>query len=520
MVKKRGIVICDFGSQYTLLIARKLRELGFYAELVNGTEQSVPDHIEPEGIILSGGPDGVNDQGARMIPAWVSDSGLPVLGICYGMQLLVSSEGGELHSGRKKEFGKASIRFNKDAQNTPAGNLFKGQAPESQMVVWMSHGDHVDKLPESLVPLAYSDEGIIAAIAHREKPWMGFQFHPEVHHSPMGGELLSLFAEGLCRCVRNWNPTTMVDEISKRLQSEISSDERVLLAVSGGVDSSVAALLLTKALGPERVDCVFVDHGMLRKNEGRDVAKMLRSLGLNLEVLHREEAFLSALQGLSDPEDKRKTIGQLFIQCFEEHASGKDYTHLGQGTLYPDVIESAGHGSGSHVIKSHHNVGGLPERLALKLIEPFRYLFKDEVRVIGRELGLPDEMTRRHPFPGPGLAVRIPGEVSKEKVAILQQADEIYINSLREAGYYEKIWQAATILLPVKSVGVMGDQRTWQWACVLRAVTGVDAMTAEASDLPVEFLSTVARKIVQQVDGINRVLYDVTSKPPATIEWE
>ena len=510
-----GILICDYGSQYTLLIARKLREIGVYAEVIDGVSEEIPHDFDCIGIILSGGPDSVTESEARVLPEWVLASKKPVLGICYGMQLLVNTLGGKVRLGEKREYGKASIRA---TQQFGDGELF-ANLPEKQ-TVWMSHGDDVEALPEGFAAFAYTEDEVVCGIAHKDLPYAGLQFHPEVIHTDHGTDILKNFVKNICKHSCDWTAPCMISSLSEQIRETVK-DGKVLLAVSGGVDSSVAALLLTKALKAEQVVCVLVNHGLMRKDEVKQVSTSLRNLGLQLEVLERSELYFKELAGVSEPEKKRKIIGRLFIECFEEFAKkGQGYTHLGQGTLYSDVIESAGHGAGAKVIKSHHNVGGLPERLHLELVEPFRFLFKDEVRVLGKELGLPDFLLNRHPFPGPGLGIRIPGEVTPEKASVLQLADEIFINSLHSEGYYDQVWQAATILLPVKSVGVMGDNRTYQWTCVLRAVTGTDAMTAKPAELPLSFLEMVASKIVGQVDGINRVLYDVTSKPPATIEWE
>ena len=511
-------MICDFGSQYTLLIAKTLREIGVYAEIIPGDQASPPSDFSFHAIILSGGPGSVAHEGSPSLPSWVLESEKPVLGICYGMQLLLDNFGGRVRSGQKREFGKSNASINTSSKSQHL-LLFK-DIPKSHQV-WMSHGDDLEKMPEIFSGIATTGEGVVAAIAHNSRPIFGLQYHPEVQHTEYGNKVLQNFVEEVCKAPRDWQTGYILQQIQASIRAEVK-DGRVLLAVSGGVDSSVAALLLTRALGPEHVHAVLVDHGMMRKHEVKTVEQQLQGLGLNLRVLSCAELFFKNLKGVKDPEEKRKIIGKTFIECFEAFALAAEqkFTHLGQGTLYPDVIESAAHGTGAKVIKSHHNVGGLPEQLNLKLVEPFRFLFKDEVRAIGRELGLPSEMILRHPFPGPGLGVRIPGEVFPEKVKILQEADDIFCRALKREGLYEQIWQAATILLPVKSVGVMGDNRTYQWSCVLRAVTGVDAMTAEAAEIPLKFLTELATEIVQNVPGINRVLYDVTSKPPATIEWE
>jgi GMP synthase (glutamine-hydrolysing) len=515
--KDEGILVLDYGSQYTLLIARKLREQGIYSEIVDGASASPPAGFHAYGLILSGGPDSVMEEGSRRIPEWALKAKLPILGICYGMQLLVESYGGRLRSGAGREYGEATLTLSTE-MSAPAAKIFYGLPRQNQ--VWMSHGDDMEVPPQDFETIGRTADGVAAAMVHRTLPIIGLQFHPEVQHSACGGQLLDQFATELCKAPRNWQVNSMMDALISGVRETVG-EGNVLVGCSGGVDSSVAAVLLTKALGPDKVTAVFIDNGLLRKDEVKLVSTSLRGLGLHLEVLPMASEFFNALKGLSDPEDKRKAIGRTFIHGFEAFAKKhKAFTHLGQGTLYPDVIESAGHGAGSKVIKSHHNVGGLPEKLHLKLVEPFRFLFKDEVRRIGNELGLPPAMILRHPFPGPGLGIRIPGEVSPEKVAILQEADAIFVNGLHEFGLYDQVWQAAAILLPVKSVGVMGDNRTYQWALSLRAVVATDAMTAHAAELPMSFLTKIADRIVRNVDGINRVLYDVTSKPPATIEWE
>lgn len=510
-----GIAILDYGSQYTLLIARKLRELGIYSEIFPGNvAMDAEDQARFSGVVLSGGPDSVGAEEALSIPAWVLASGKPVLGICYGMQLIAQHFGGEVKSGGDREYGRAHLVL-----EGPQSGILEGVPADS--MVWMSHGDDVSKLPDDFVCLARSESGVPAVFAHASKPIVGLQFHPEVKHTEHGQTLLKNFFHVLCKGSPNWQPADQLESTLHYIKDTVG-DGKVLMAVSGGVDSTVAVALLAKALGPDQVTAVFVDNGLLRKNEVSWVEQNLRGLGVShLEVLDRKDKFLGALKGVTDPEQKRKIIGNTFIEEFEDFATHHTgFTHLGQGTLYPDVIESAGHGHGSKVIKSHHNVGGLPETLKLELVEPFRYLFKDEVRSIGRQLGIASELVDRHPFPGPGLGVRILGEVSAEKVAILQEADDIFISMLRERGFYSQVWQAFVVLLPVKSVGVMGDFRTYQWTAVLRAVNATDGMTASVGDLPLEFLVAVADKIVRQVDGINRVAYDITSKPPGTIEWE
>ncbi len=524
-----GILIVDYGSQYTLLIVRRLREIGVYAELIDSQKNTIPAGFHCTGVILSGGPDSVGDEGSRQIPAWVLPAGLPVLGICYGMQLLAYSHGLKVQSAKQREYGRAKLlwdlaqpRLSKFARQVLLGM-------PAQESVWMSHGDDVlwqddpqgnDKSNSGFTVIARTDAGVIGAIAHNEKPLIGVQFHPEVVHTEQGARFLENFAVGICQTPREWQAHNIAEQLSEIVRQQVGK-QKVLVAVSGGVDSSVAAILLNKALGPEQVTPVFIDTGLLRKNEAAWVKEQLMAAGLkNLVCIDASQRFYKLLKGVTDPEEKRKKIGHQFIAEFEDFAHGKDFDFLGQGTLYPDVIESAGHGHGAKVIKSHHNVGGLPEHLKMKLVEPFRYLFKDEVRAIGVDLGLSQTLIGRHPFPGPGLAVRIIGDITPENVRILQDADHVFIESLRENGLYEKAWQAFVVFLPIKTVGVMGDNRTYQHVVALRAVTGSDAMTADVADLPLDFLVKTADKIIRKVDGVNRVVYDVTSKPPGTIEWE
>ena len=513
-----GILVLDYGSQYTLLIARVLRELGIYAEVVDGTQKKPPEGFVWHGIILSGGPDSVQDAGARSIPDWVFATRRPILGICYGMQLLAEKFGCSVSAGECREYGKALLHHQSSSR---LGELLFAGTPETQ-TVWMSHGDDVKNYAAGgFEAIGQSGDGVLAAIAHKEHPYFGLQFHPEVHHSSFGKTILSNFIEKVCHAELNWRQQSMLASTLSFIRNAVP-EGKVLMAVSGGVDSTVAVALLAKALGSDRVTAVFVDNGLLRKGEATEVEKNLINLGVkNLHVLDRKEKFYDDLRGVSEPEEKRKKIGLRFITEFELFArSHPEVTHLGQGTLYPDVIESAGHGAGSKVIKSHHNVGGLPEKLHLKLVEPFRFLFKDEVRKLGESIGLPHDMLYRHPFPGPGLGVRILGEINPEMIRILQEADAIYINRLRSHNLYDKVWQAFAVLLPVKSVGVMGDNRTYQWTCALRAVAATDGMTAGVGELPLDFLVATASEIVRKVDGINRVVYDITTKPPATIEWE
>ena len=519
-----GILVLDYGSQYTLLIARRLRELGVYAEIIDGTAEAPPVGFNFHGLILSGGPDTVTAVGSRRMPGWVLASGKPVLGLCYGMQLLVEYFGGKLQSGKGREYGRAIMRL-KPSLNGPGADCFAG-LPASQQV-WQSHGDDIATMPEVLALAGETEDGVVAAVLHKQRPIIGLQFHPEVQHSEHGMALLANFVRKVCRAPINWDGGSMLEATCRYIRDTVG-DGHALMACSGGVDSTVAAALLARALGPDRVTAVFCDHGLMRKDEVDWVRRELQVLGLkHIEVLYAEEEFLKALRGIEDPEEKRRIIGRKFIEVFERYAKARErdqatdtFSHLGQGTLYPDVIESAGHGAGAKVIKSHHNVGGLPDTLHLPLVEPLRYLFKDEVRALGEELGLPHRLVHRHPFPGPGLAVRILGDVTAERCAILREADAIFIQSLHDFGLYASVWQAFAVLLPVRSVGVMGDNRTYQMTIALRAVTSSDGMTAGVGELPLSFLSRVAATIVQKVDGVNRVVYDVTTKPPATIEWE
>jgi GMP synthase (glutamine-hydrolysing) len=508
----------DYGSQYTLLIARRLREIGVYSEIIDGMSSSPPEGFTAKGIILSGGPDSVTEAQSRTLPDWVRHLDIPILGICYGMQLLVKSNSGSVRSASKREYGRTNIHFTKQGLG-PASVIFP--KTKNSQTAWMSHGDDVAETPKDFFTVATTESGVIAAIAHKTKPIAALQYHPEVTHTDGGKELLEQFAVTLCGLKKDWDGSARLESLGEYIK-HVTGDGHVLVACSGGVDSTVTAALLLRVLGPERVTAVFSDTGLLRKNEVPWVSEKLKVLGLrHLEVLNSKKDFMAALSGVTDPETKRKIIGKLFIEAFEKYAKKHpEFTHLAQGTLYPDVIESAGHGAGAKVIKSHHNVGGLPEHLSLKLVEPFRWLFKDEVRSIGIELGLPEELVMRHPFPGPGLAVRILGDVTEERIKILQDADHIFISMLKESGLYHIPWQAFAVLLPIKSVGVMGDNRTYQQTIALRAVTSSDGMTAGVAELPLSFLAQVSDQIIRQVHGVNRVVFDITTKPPATIEWE
>jgi len=511
------ILIVDFGSQVTQLIARRLRELNVYCEIHPFSEAAARlDMINPKGIILSGGPASVLDEGAPHLDQALVDVGVPILGICYGQQALVQALGGKVEAGHHREFGRAMV--------TPQTNckLYDGVwALSTQHQVWMSHGDRVTALPDGFEVVATSPGAPFAVIANEKRKMWAVQFHPEVHHTPDGKKLYENFVKKICGCVGDWTMAAYRDQAIADIREKVG-DGKVICALSGGVDSSVAALLIHEAVG-DQLTCILVDHGLMRMNEAEQVVAMFRE-HYNLHLLHVDavDTFVGALEGEADPETKRKTIGRLFIELFEEEAKklgGADF--LAQGTLYPDVIESVSFSGGPSVtIKSHHNVGGLPERMNMQLVEPLRELFKDEVRELGRELGLPETFIGRHPFPGPGLAIRCPGGVTREKLDILRQADEIYLDEIRKAGLYDEIWQAFAVLLPVQTVGVMGDGRTYEFVCALRAVTSVDGMTADFYPYEMDFLGRAATRIINEVRGINRVVYDVTSKPPGTIEWE
>lgn len=510
MKKERGFLVLDFGSQLTQLIARRLRELGYYSE-VYAYDVSIEmiKELNPAGIILSGGPSSVYEDGSPKRDVKELLDLAPVLGICYGMQLLAFQLGGIVQKSDHREYG-----FNRVNWKEPVGGV-----PDNQKV-WMSHGDIVKAPPVGFRVVAHSEGGHPAAMKS-DRAW-AVQFHPEVAHTEMGSEILKSWALEVCRLQPNWNAPHILERLTAEVREKVGGDH-VLVGLSGGVDSSVVATLLTKALGAEQVHCVFVDNGLLRKNEYEDVLQMYHQIGLNVMGVDAKAEFMSALAGVSDPEKKRKAIGRVFIEVFEkakEKLPGS-VKWLAQGTLYPDVIEStSAHGGPSQVIKSHHNVGGLPERMNLGLVEPVRWLFKDEVRELGKMLGLPASMLGRHPFPGPGLAIRVLGEVNEESLRILRDADHIFISKLREKNLYHKIWQAFCVLLPVKTVGVQGDGRTYDQVLALRAVTSQDGMTADWYPFEFEFLREVSNEITNKVRGVNRVVYDVTSKPPATIEWE
>jgi len=512
------VLVIDFGSQVTQLIARRLRESGVYCEVhpFNRVDDAFLESFAPKAVILSGGPASVHGEGTPRAPQRVFEMDIPVLGICYGEQTMCAQLGGGVEAAEEREFGRADIEITADSP------LFEGIGGIGHTErVWMSHGDRVDALPIGFHPIAASENAPFAAIADEARRFYGVQFHPEVVNTPRGAQMLRNFTHKIAGLSGDWTMAAFKDEAIAKIREQVGSG-RVICGLSGGVDSSVAAVLIHEAIGDQLV-CVFVDTGLMRAGEADQVVSLFREhYNIPLVAADEEERFLTALAGESDPETKRKTIGKLFIDVFEDKAKaagGADF--LAQGTLYPDVIESVSFDGGPSVtIKSHHNVGGLPERMNMQLVEPLRELFKDEVRALGRELGLPDSFIGRHPFPGPGLAIRIPGEVSKDKADILRKADAIYIEEIRKAGLYDSIWQAFAVLLPVQTVGVMGDARTYDNVLALRAVTSTDGMTADYFPFDHDFLGRVATRIINEVRGVNRVVYDVTSKPPGTIEWE
>ncbi len=511
--RHQTVMILDFGSQYTQLIARRVRENRVFCEIhpydVAATEVR---RRNPIGLILSGGPQSVYASSAHAVDLQLFELGVPVLGICYGLQLMAHVLGGEVAPAAAREYGRAEIELER------RDGIFEGLA--ARETVWMSHGDHVERPPDGFEVTASTPSAPVVGMQNREKRLYGIQFHPEVSHTISGGEVLRNFLYGACAARGDWGMASFLEEAIESVREQ-TAGRNTLCALSGGVDSSVVAVLLKKALG-NRMTAVFVDNGLLRKGEAQQVLHGLRDgLGLPVKVAHAEDRFLDALSGIEDPEVKRKTIGRVFIEVFEQEAKGlEEIAFLAQGTLYPDVIESASSHGPAEVIKTHHNVGGLPERLGFELVEPLRMLFKDEVRQLGRELGLPEEFIGRHPFPGPGLAVRILGEVTRPRAELLREADAIFLEELRERGLYDRVSQAFAVLLPVRSVGVMGDFRTYDNVIALRAVETQDFMTADWSALPHDLLGLVANRIVNEVSGVNRVVYDVTSKPPATIEWE
>ena len=521
-IHRHRLLILDFGSQYTQLIARRIREVGVYCEIIpwDSSDNDV-ESFAPSGIILSGGPESVTAPDSPRAPEVGFNLEVPILGICYGMQTMAAQLGGAVEGSNTSEFGYAQIR------RTADGGLFAeladgtDESGQQLLDVWMSHGDKVSELPPDFELIAETGSCPIAGMGHRDKPWFGIQFHPEVTHTLKGEEIFRHFVRSICGCEALWTPANIVEDAIARVREQVG-DDKVLLGLSGGVDSSVVAALLHRAIG-DQLTCVFVDNGLVRVNEGDQVMAMFaQNMGVKVIRADAEERFLSKLGGVEDPEAKRKIIGNTFIDVFDEEAAKiEGVKWLAQGTIYPDVIESAGAKTGkAHVIKSHHNVGGLPEDMALELVEPLRELFKDEVRRIGLELGLPRDMVFRHPFPGPGLGVRILGEVKKEYADLLRRADAIFIEELRNAGWYDQTSQAFAVFLPVKSVGVVGDGRRYEWVIAIRAVQTIDFITARWAHLPYELMETVSNRILNEIPGISRVTYDISGKPPATIEWE
>ncbi len=521
-IHQHKILILDFGSQYTQLIARRVREIGVYCELWawDVTEEQIKS-FNPNGIILAGGPESVTEHDSPRAPEYVFNAGVPVLGICYGMQTMSQQLGGSVQISEEREFGYAQVEvINQSAllKNIEDAISADGNA---LLDVWMSHGDKVDSIPADFTTVAKTDSCPYAIMSNEEKQFYGVQFHPEVTHTKQGLRLLENFVCEICRCEKLWTSASIIEDAILKMKEQVGDDE-VVLGLSGGVDSSVVAMLLHRAIG-KKLTCVFVDNGLLRLNEGQQVMDMFGDhFGLNIIHVNAEDRFLDRLANENDPEKKRKIIGNVFVEIFDEEASKlTNAKWLAQGTIYPDVIESAASATGkAHVIKSHHNVGGLPEDMELGLVEPLRELFKDEVRKIGLELGLPYDMLYRHPFPGPGLGVRILGEVKKEYADLLRRADHIFIEELHAADLYNKVSQAFTVFLPVRSVGVMGDGRKYDWVVSLRAVETIDFMTAHWAHLPYDFLGKVSNRIINEIDGISRVVYDISGKPPATIEWE
>ena len=521
-IHQHKILILDFGSQYTQLIARRVREIGVYCELWawDVTEEQIKE-FAPNGIILAGGPESVTEHNSPRAPEYVFNAGVPVLGICYGMQTMSQQLGGAVEISMEREFGYASVEVVKESALLKNIEDSINSAGNSMLDVWMSHGDKVSAIPAGFSTIAKTDSCPYAIMSNEEKRFYGVQFHPEVTHTKQGLRLLENFVCNISGCEKLWTSASIIEDAIEKMKKQVG-DDQVILGLSGGVDSSVVAMLLHRAIG-KQLTCVFVDNGLLRLNEGQQVMDMFGDhFGLNIIHVNAEQRFLDRLEGENDPEKKRKIIGNVFVEVFDEEASKLENAKwLAQGTIYPDVIESAASATGkAHVIKSHHNVGGLPEHMKMGLVEPLRELFKDEVRKIGLELGLPYDMLYRHPFPGPGLGVRILGEVKKEYADLLRRADAIFIEELHAADLYNKVSQAFTVFLPVRSVGVMGDGRKYDWVVSLRAVETIDFMTAHWAHLPYDFLGKVSNRIINEIDGISRVVYDISGKPPATIEWE
>ena len=512
---KEKILVLDFGSQYTQLIARRIRENKVYSEIYpfNVSLDKIKE-FNPKGIILSGGPSRVTGKDAPIPDKAIYDLGIPLLGICYGMQLMAHCLGGKVARATKREYGRAELKAD------DFSDLFKGLASKKHNVVWMSHGDRIEKTPKGFVRIAHTSNSPTAAMADRKQKFYALQFHPEVVHTEHGKKILRNFVFNICKCKPRWTMKSFVETTTHEIKEMVGKD-KVVCAISGGVDSSVTAVLMHKAIG-KKLTCIFVDNGVLRKNESKQVQSMLRrNFHVNLICVDASKRFMAKLKGVTDPEKKRKIIGNEFIHIFQEEANKiKGSKYLAQGTLYPDVIESTSFKGPSATIKSHHNVGGLLENMHLKLIEPLRELFKDEVRVLGKEMGMSDEVIHRHPFPGPGLAVRIIDDVTPLRADILREADAIVLEEIKKAGLYDEIWQAFAVLLPIKTVGVMGDERTYENVVAIRAVTSVDGMTADWAKIPYDVLGIISNRIINEVMGVNRVVYDISSKPPGTIEWE
>ncbi len=519
-IHQQRVLVLDFGSQYTQLIARRVREAKVYCEIFpyNAGIERIKA-FNPKGLILSGGPSSVYDEGAPLVGRDHLELGVPVLGICYGMQLMTHLMGGEVARAAKREYGRAELVIDDESDFLKAiGGTGEGTA-ESHTVVWMSHGDRIERMPKGFAAIAHTDNSPTAAMADKTRRFYGVQFHPEVAHTPLGFQILKNFLFGICGCVPSWTMGSFIDYSVGIIKEQVGGKD-VICALSGGVDSTVAAAIVNKAVGGQ-LTCIFVNNGVLRKGEAERVLETFSDFGLKLKYVDASDIFLSRLAGVEDPEKKRKVIGNTFIEIFEAEAGkieGAEF--LAQGTLYPDVIESVSFKGPSAVIKSHHNVGGLPEKMRLKLVEPLRELFKDEVRELGLELGLPDDIIWRQPFPGPGLAIRILGDVTAERLSILREADAVVIEEIKKAGLYREIWQSFAVLLPIKTVGVMGDERTYENVVALRAVNSKDGMTADWVHLPYELLGHISNRIINEIKGVNRVCYDISSKPPSTIEWE